>query len=775
MTINSTSITTQPTNTSICPQVGSATSLTVSATSGATYLWQYQSTATSPWVTVTATSSSFYSFTGYNTPTLSITKALVSTASLKYRVIVTGLCGSVTSTEVTVTVLGAVKGGTITSAAAVCTGSDITFTLGAQVGTSFQWQSSATATGVFSNIAGATGTTYTLVGATASSNKSYRVVVTNSCGTATTANSSVKTIAVSPSSVAGVVTGGGTVCSDGTASGTLKVTGNVGLIQWEYSTDGVAYQNAPKSGTAPLDSLFSTTSTSSAAATYIVTNITSNLYFRAKITSGACSSTYTNVVQYLLGSSAVGGSISAGASTVCSATGTTLTLSGSVGVITWYKKTVSAASYTATSIHTATYATGNLTANMLFKASLSIGGGCSPVESLPILISVDPLPKAGTITPFTGTSYAACANVAKTLKVAGSVGVIQWQSSTDNVSYTNIPGANAATYDAVISTATWFRVKATSGVCSSPSYSALPVQLTISAPALAGTLTAGNSTICATNGTTVTLSGSSSGTLVWQKSINFTATVPTWSAIVNTVTTFVTGNVLTTGPLSASTAYRVVATSGACVDYSNVMIITVIPKPVAKAITSNVTSPTGASAVTALCADLSVVKTLSVGAGYVGNIQWQKGTSATAGFVDISLATGVSYTISNPSVGANYYRVKFSNNSCSDAFSAAVTVYYKTCSAKVADAIVVSSVASAFNVVAYPNPYNETFNLSLSTSSEDKVGVVVYDMTGRLLERREVRPSDIVEQQIGARYPSGVYNVVVTQGSDVKTLRVIKR
>ena len=80
-----------------------------------------------------------------------------------------------------------------------------------------------------------------------------------------------------------------------------------------------------------------------------------------------------------------------------------------------------------------------------------------------------------------------------------------------------------------------------------------------------------------------------------------------------------------------------------------------------------------------------------------------------------------------------------------------------------------------FSVKAYPNPYTETFNLSLSTSSEDKVSIVVYDMTGRLIERREVRPSDMVEQQIGDRQPSGVYNVVVTQGEEVKTLRVIKR
>ena len=88
---------------------------------------------------------------------------------------------------------------------------------------------------------------------------------------------------------------------------------------------------------------------------------------------------------------------------------------------------------------------------------------------------------------------------------------------------------------------------------------------------------------------------------------------------------------------------------------------------------------------------------------------------------------------------------------------------------------IVEVTKTPFSVKAYPNPYTETFNLSLSTSSEDKVSIVVYDMTGRLIERREVRPSDMVEQQIGDRQPSGVYNVVVTQGEEVKTLRVIKR
>ena len=78
-------------------------------------------------------------------------------------------------------------------------------------------------------------------------------------------------------------------------------------------------------------------------------------------------------------------------------------------------------------------------------------------------------------------------------------------------------------------------------------------------------------------------------------------------------------------------------------------------------------------------------------------------------------------------------------------------------------------------MVAYPNPYSENFNLSLTTSSVEKVKVAIYDMIGKLIEMREVTPSEVPEITIGSSYASGVYNVVVTQGSEIKTLRVIKR
>jgi hypothetical protein len=590
LTINSATITVQPAGNFICSTAGSTSSFSVeSNVTGASYTWEYRVvTAANPnpaWITISAANASTI-YSNYTSATLNILKtATLPAAGTQYRVTVSGACGTATSDSAALLVITTVKAGTIASATSVCLGGDITLTLTKYAGTSFQWQSSPISTtaapGVFTDIPGATGTSYTIEGATAGMNKSYRVIVTSSCN-GTTATTPTKTIKVDPTSVAGTVTGGGKVCVG--SNGSLKVAGYVGKIQWEYSTDGISYANAPAAAagqTVP----FGTSSTNSTAATYVVTGITTDVYFRAKLTSGTCSSAYTEPVAYTIGTEAIVGTISAASTTLCPATGTTLTLTGATGVITWEKAT-------------------NLT-------------------------------------------------------------------------------------------------------------------------------------------------------------------TPVWTAIANS-------NVLSisTGNLAASTAYRAKVTIGLCSTViSNTVVVTVVAKPVAKPLATNTTSPTGATALTAICTNSTTPKTLTIGAGYVGLIEWQVSTtSATTGFTTIAGETGATYTITNPVAGANYYRVRMYNTCGVEVLGAVKAVYYKDCGAPAKGVI-----AAPFGVVAYPNPYTENFNLSLTTSSDATVSVSIYDMTGKLIDKREVAPTEVSGLQVGNRYPSGVYNVVVTQGSDVKTLRVIKR
>ncbi|MFT3794822.1 T9SS type A sorting domain-containing protein [Flavobacterium sp.] len=76
---------------------------------------------------------------------------------------------------------------------------------------------------------------------------------------------------------------------------------------------------------------------------------------------------------------------------------------------------------------------------------------------------------------------------------------------------------------------------------------------------------------------------------------------------------------------------------------------------------------------------------------------------------------------------------------------------------------------------AHPNPFNSGFSLVTDLPSTEKVQLKIYDMLGRLMETQEIEASDLQYAVIGEQYPSGVYNVIVSQKEVVKTIRVVKR
>ena len=80
-----------------------------------------------------------------------------------------------------------------------------------------------------------------------------------------------------------------------------------------------------------------------------------------------------------------------------------------------------------------------------------------------------------------------------------------------------------------------------------------------------------------------------------------------------------------------------------------------------------------------------------------------------------------------------------------------------------------------FTVEAYPNPYDFQFSFRLESSSNAPVFIKVYDMIGKLIEAREVNSTEMPLQSLGEQYPTGVYNVIVTQEENVRILRMVKR
>ena len=83
---------------------------------------------------------------------------------------------------------------------------------------------------------------------------------------------------------------------------------------------------------------------------------------------------------------------------------------------------------------------------------------------------------------------------------------------------------------------------------------------------------------------------------------------------------------------------------------------------------------------------------------------------------------------------------------------------------------------NTFKVVAYPVPTTSTFQLDLATLTNDKVEIKVYDMNGKLVDALDFEnTAEAQNQKIGGNYSSGIYNILVVQGGNRKTIRVIKR
>ncbi|MFD0777972.1 T9SS type A sorting domain-containing protein [Flavobacterium myungsuense] len=86
-----------------------------------------------------------------------------------------------------------------------------------------------------------------------------------------------------------------------------------------------------------------------------------------------------------------------------------------------------------------------------------------------------------------------------------------------------------------------------------------------------------------------------------------------------------------------------------------------------------------------------------------------------------------------------------------------------------------TNTSSIFNVKAFPNPFATHFSLDIESSSDAQVEMKVYDMIGRQLDVRKATASELSVLEVGRNYPSGVYNVVVSQGDEVKSIRMVKR
>jgi 6,7-dimethyl-8-ribityllumazine synthase len=332
--------------------------------------------------------------------------------------------------------------GSISGSATVCSGTNSTeLTLSGYVG-SIQWQSS-TDDITFADISGATSSTYTATDIAATTY--YRAVVTSgACSSATTFGSTE--ITVNPVSVAGSISGATTVCG-GTNSTVLTLSGQTGSIQWQSSTDNITFSD-----------IVGATGT-----TYTATNLTATTYYQAVVTSGVCAPSTTASVEMTV-NSLNAGVIADAENAVCTGTNSTLlTVTGATGTIQWQSSADDITFADISGENGTTYTATNLTATTFYRVVVS-GGVCPPVQSASVVIDVFGPSVSGSISG-EGT---VCEGSPAELTLTGNTGTIQWQSSSDDITFTNISGATSANYSIPsVTGTTYYRVVVMNGACSS--------------------------------------------------------------------------------------------------------------------------------------------------------------------------------------------------------------------------------------------------------------------------------------------------------------------
>ncbi len=240
---------------------------------------------------------------------------------------------------------------------------------------SYQWYSNS----VNSNsggtlISGATSSSYTPP-TNVSGTKYYYVVVTNSLGSTTSAVSGG--ITVSPLSLAGTASSNQTICS-GVQPSNITLSGNTGTIEWQVSSDNINFTNISGATSSPLTSAQMGT-------------LTSTRYYRAIVTSGACSAVTSNVVTVTVTPLPTMTSTTPGS--ICGS-GPVLLGASATGTINWYSALTGGSSigtgtsYTTPSISTTTTYYVDVTAN-----------GCTSTPRAAVIATINPLPLPATNTP----------------------------------------------------------------------------------------------------------------------------------------------------------------------------------------------------------------------------------------------------------------------------------------------------------------------------------------------------------------------------------------
>jgi hypothetical protein len=538
-----------------------------------------------------------------------------------------GICGTVFTNPVMITVNAPAVAGTLLGEATVCSGNNAgQIQLSGHSGTIVRWEQSTNGGQTWTNLVN---TTPTQLYNNLTQTTAFRAVIQS--GVCPLEFTAPVVITMAPATNAGMVMNNMTVCS-GTNTGTLTLSGHNGtVVRWESSTDGITWNPIANQSTSQ-----------------VFAGLTQTTLFRAVVQAGSCPSANSTPAIVTVVAGTVAGNLSAPA-TVCAGTNNgTLNLTGNVGlVVRWEVSTDGGNTFTTINNQTNTFTYNNLTVSSIYRVFVQ-NAGCNGAYSNPVTITVEGGAQAGTVNG--STTFCGQVN-SGTLTLVGNGGtIVRWESSTDNfVTITTINNNTATQTFTNLTVTTQFRAVVTSQLCGGQANSQ-PATVTIVNNSQPGIIT-GNTAGCTNVSGVLTLTGHVGNVVRWEVStdnVNFTTTP---------------GNMTTLAYNTGQTLfYRAVVQSGNCPEATTPSVQVQVSQPsVGGTVSSNATVCSGSN---------SGALTLN---GNVGNIvRWEFSTDGGQTWSPINNNTNVQNY--SGLTQTTVYRAVVQNGSCPPAFSSTATI-----------------------------------------------------------------------------------------------------
>ena len=407
---------------------------------------------------------------------------------------------------------------------------------------------------------------------------------------------------------------------------------------------------------------------------FMPTNVAGIKYYKAVVKSGVCPSINSDIVRVQTDPSTVAGTIASSSSLICNnSPNPTISLTGNTGsTILWQYSVDGGATYTNTSpMQTGTSissvvnnsAPGSVQVTTYYKAIVQ-SGVCPSLITNAVNVSVDPTSQVGTILPAQKVQQVCIGNSAIDVVLPSYVGTIIWQTApSTSGAYTTIGGQTNPTlpYTSMptnVAGTKYYKAVVTSGVC--PSINSDIVSVQTDPLTVAGTITSSENLICNNSpNPTISLTGNTGSTILWQYSVDGGATYTNTSPIQTGTSISSVVNNSAPGSVQVTSYYKAIVQSGVCPSLiTNAVNVSVDP-------TSQVGIILPSQKVQQVC--IGSPATNIVLPSNVGTILWKTSNNATTGYLAIGGETAAilpSVSIPTNTAGTMYYKAVVTSGVC---------------------------------------------------------------------------------------------------------------